>query len=300
MHYKTRTKSNELVTLEILNKRMNLSRNDKQYYLSLKKGYEGEMLFDSFTKNLQNKCLILNDLLLTVNHTTFQIDSLIIAHGKIYIYEVKNYSGDYYYEADKLFKKPQIEIINPLHQLGRNEAILQRLLFDLGFSLPINAFVVFINPSFTMYQAPFDNRFIFPTQIRNYLNDFNIKSAQITEKHVKLADELISLHQTDSLYKQIPTFNYKQLQKGITCSKCHSFAISVEQTTYVCQKCSHSEKISNAVIRCIEEFRILFPHKRLTTSIIHDWCREVSQPRIRRILLKNFKKVGSHRWSYYV
>ena len=84
---------------------MDLYSKDKQYYFSLKKGYEGEMLFDTFTEKLQCDCLVLNDLLFEVSNTTFQIDTLLIMHKKIYFYEVKYHEGDYYYEKDKLLKK---------------------------------------------------------------------------------------------------------------------------------------------------------------------------------------------------
>ncbi|MEH7225104.1 nuclease-related domain-containing protein [Bacillus sp. JJ1566] len=104
MLFKARNKSGELITLEILNKRSDLSSKDKQYFLNLKKGYEGELLFDSLTEKLQCECLILNDLLLEVNNTTFQIDSSIFIDGKIHSYEVKNFEGDYYYESNKLLK----------------------------------------------------------------------------------------------------------------------------------------------------------------------------------------------------
>lgn len=100
---------------------MNLSKQDKQYHYNLKKGYEGELLFDSLTKKLRCECLILNDLLLEVNLTTFQIDSLIITQGKLFYYEVKNQEGDYYYEADKFFRKTKIETANPLLQVQRGE-----------------------------------------------------------------------------------------------------------------------------------------------------------------------------------
>lgn len=67
-----------------------------------------------------------------MNNTTFQIDSLIITHEKVYLYEIKNYEGDYFYQADKLYKKPRFEIINPLHQLSRSKALLRhfRLYFQ--------------------------------------------------------------------------------------------------------------------------------------------------------------------------
>ncbi|MDY0394194.1 nuclease-related domain-containing protein [Virgibacillus halophilus] len=92
MLVKKRTKSKELFILELLNKRMNLERKEKQRYFNLKKGFEGEMRFDDFIEKLQCECLILHDLLLEVNHTMFQIDSLLIMQKQLYIYEIKKLS----------------------------------------------------------------------------------------------------------------------------------------------------------------------------------------------------------------
>src|SRR5690625_2881877 len=121
MLYISRTKPKKLTILELLNKRKKLTGKEKQHFLNLQKGYEGEVIFDKLTDKLKCECLILNDLLFEVNNTTFQIDSLIIVQGKILFYEVKNHEGDYYYQSDKLYKKPKFEIINPLHLLSRSE-----------------------------------------------------------------------------------------------------------------------------------------------------------------------------------
>lgn len=300
MFYKYRTKSNELIVLELLNRRMSLTNKVKQHYYSQKKGYEGEVMFDSFTKKLHCECLILNDLLFEIKNTTFQIDSLIITAAMIYFYEVKNFEGDYYYDSDKLFKKPELEVINPLHQLSRSESLLRQLFLNIGYNLPINAFIVFINPIFTLYQAPLDKPIIFPTQVKQHMTTLNKIPSKLTEKHKRMADHLLSLHITDSPYKQIPKYDYRQLRKGITCAKCHSFSVTLESRKLVCHECKNEELVADAVIRSVNEFRILFPNKRITTNIIHEWCQIIpSQKRIRRIISSNFNKVGDHRWSYY-
>lgn len=301
MPYKSRTESTELLILRFLNTRMTLSDKDKQHYFNLKKGYEGEVMFDSLTEKLQCEFLILNDLLLKINSTMFQIDTLIIISETIYFFEVKNYEGDYYYESDKLYKKPKSEIINPLHQLSRSESLLRQLLHNIGFNLPIDASIIFINPEFTLYQTPLNKPFIFPTQINRYLNKLNTTPSKLNGRHKMLADKLISLHIEDSPFKQLPSFDYDQLQKGITCQKCNSFSISVEGQKCVCKECGHEEMVPAAVMRSVEEFKLLFPNQKITTNVIHEWCKVVkSKKRIKRILEKNFKIAGVHRWSFYL
>ena len=300
MAYKPRTKPPELLILRSLNTRMDLSNNERQHYFNLKKGYEGEVMFDALTEKLQCECLILNDLLLKTNNTTFQIDSLIILSETIYFYEVKNYKGDYYYESDRIYKKTKSEIINPINQLSRSESLLRQSLHNLGYNLPIDASVVFINPEFTLYQTPLNKPFIFPTQVNRYLNKLNKIPSKLNEKHKMIADKLISLHIEDSPFKQLPSYDYDQLQKGITCLKCNSFAISVEGQKCVCKECRHEEVVATAVMRSVEEFKLLFPNQKITTSVIHDWSKVVkSKKRIKRILEKNFKISGVHQWSFY-
>lgn len=300
MLYKSRSKSAELLILNSLNARMNLPAKDKQHHYNLQKGHEGEVLFDSETSKLECECYTLNDLLLKQNNTTFQIDSLIIHSETIYLFEVKNFEGDYYYESDRLYKKPKSEITNPLNQLYRSESLLRQLLQNLGYNIPINASVVFINPAFTLYQTPLNKPFIFPTQINKYLKNLDSIPSRLNNKHKMLADQLISLHIKDSPFNQIPTYDYDQLQKGITCAKCTSLSISVEGKKCICTECGHEETFTTAVMRHVNEFQLLFPNRKITTNVIHDWCNKIKSKRIiSRILEKNFTKVGVHQWSYY-
>ncbi|THE12757.1 NERD domain-containing protein [Bacillus timonensis] len=300
MIYKHRTKPQELVVFEILNKRNELSSKDKQYYLYQKKGYEGELLFDSLTEKLQCDCLILNDLLLEVNNTTFQIDTLILIEGKIRTFEVKYYEGDYYYEATKLYKKPKHEVSNPIIQLNRCESLLSQLLRTHGCHLPIEASVVFNHPTFTLYQAPLNLQAILPTQLNNYMRALDTTPSKINEKQRRIADLLVSLHITKSPYSKVPSYRYGDLRKGITCKMCDSFSISIEGRNCKCEKCGHKELVADAVLRTVHEFTTLFPDQKITTNVVFEWCGgNPTKRKIQRILTSNFKSVGVRQWTYY-
>ncbi|WP_138419905.1 nuclease-related domain-containing protein [Aquibacillus sediminis] len=296
---KIRKKSKELIILESLNDRMSLPSKDKQHFHSLKKGYEGEVKFDTLTEKLQCDCIILNDLLLEINNTTFQIDTLIIFQEHVHLYEVKNYDGEYFFEQEKLYKKPNLEIINPLHQLSRSESLLRQLLLSLGFNPQINGSVVFINPNFNLYQSPLDQPILFQNQVKKHLGTLSVQPFKLTAKHKNLARKLASMHITNPKFEKLPTYDYDELRKGITCLKCHSFFVLVGKNSCSCENCGFIEPSTNAIKRSIEEFRILFPNKKITTKIIQDWCRVNSERKIRAVLLKNYSKIGEHRWTYY-
>ncbi|WP_066060206.1 nuclease-related domain-containing protein [Robertmurraya korlensis] len=300
MIYKSRSESSELQILEALNTRMGLIEKDKQHYLVLRKGYDGEVLFDSMTEKLDCDCLILNDLLLRINHTVFQIDALMITFDTVYFFEVKNYEGDYYYENEKWYVMNKTEVTNPLTQLSRSETLLRQLLQQLGCHSPINAKVIFINPEFSLFQAPLGKPLILPTQVKRFLKRLNTTSAKLSEKHRIIAEKLVSLHLTESPNTQLPSYLYDEVRKGITSHKCTSFFISVKGRSCLCHECGNKENVSLALMRCVKEYKLLFPKRRVTTIEIYLWCNEIiPKQRVRRFLEKNFKIVGIHQWAYY-
>jgi hypothetical protein len=68
MIIKQRYESLELLVYRILNQRMDLTPNQKNYYDHLEKGFEGEKLFDLYLEqNLTLDCHLLNYLLLECN-----------------------------------------------------------------------------------------------------------------------------------------------------------------------------------------------------------------------------------------
>lgn len=270
--YKVRTKSSELLLLESLSNRMTLAEKDQQHYLNLKKGYEGEVMFDSLTEKLNCECLILNDLLFQLNNTTFQIDTLIIISDSVYLYEVKNFDGDYYFDSNRFYKKPKYEYTNPLQQLERTESLLRQLFNSLGYKFNIEGLVIFINPEFSLFQAPLNKPFILPTQLRRYLAKLETNSAKVNGTHRILADKLISLHIEKSPYTQVPFYEYEKLKKGVTCAKCNSFSLIVERRSCACIDCGNVEKVTNAILRSVEEFKYLFPSRKITTNSIYEWC----------------------------
>lgn len=298
---KPRTEPPELSTFKILDIRMYLMRLDKQNYLNLKKGYEGEVMFDSMTENLQCDCLIINDLQIQVDNKPLQIDTLIITSESIYVFEVKNFFGDYFYESDRLYTKNTSEVYNPLLQLNRIETLLRQLLKKFGFNLPIVAKVIFINPEFTLYQAPMNLPFIFPTQINRYLKEMNQLPSNLKREHLILADRFISLHRKENPFSNLPNYNFDSLKKGLVCAVCSSFALIEEGLYVVCKQCRHKETAETSVLRNITEFKLLFPNEKITTNVIYEWCKPIkSKKRIQRILGKNFKTVGVRQWAYYV
>lgn len=301
MIVKPKKKSGELQILASLHNRMELPEKYKSRFFTLQKGYEGEVLFESYIEKLKNNHLVLNDLFLQVSSTSFQLDSVMITNEKIFLYELKNFEGDYFYDStkDRIYSKSK-EIQNPYSQAVKAETLLRQLLQNHGIQIPIDFYVVFVNPEFTLYNAPLDKPFIFPTQIHRYLEQFNNNSANKINKNRFIAEKLLSLHTSDSQFWQIPEYNYECLKKGVTCKVCNSFNLSIEGQSCVCLDCGNREGVSNAILRSIKEFITLFPKEKITKNKIFDWCNGVISSRtVLRILKSNFNMVGNSRSTYF-
>ncbi|RBP94721.1 nuclease-like protein [Cytobacillus firmus] len=112
----------------------------------------------------------INDLLLEVNNSYFQTDTLIISETMIHLLEIKNFQGDWHLDSDKLYTVTSgREYKNPIYQLKRSAALLQ----TLKQNYPVEASVVFINPEFTLYQAPMEQPIVLPTQVNRFMKDLN-------------------------------------------------------------------------------------------------------------------------------
>lgn len=298
--YKSRVEPTQLSILRALNARMELTKAEQRNLLNLKKGYEGEIQFDSWLQQLSCDCLVLNDLLLKSNNNLFQIDSLVIFNHAIYIFEIKNFSGEFYFQGDRLFQRGGHEINNPLLQVQRTESLLRQLLLKLEISIPVRAFTVFINPEFTLFQAPLDKAFLLFSQLNRYFKNLESEGSKLKELHQKLAEKLVNLQIHSNPYSQLPSYEYHQLQKGINCSACNSLSGTTRGFYYVCMDCQTKERFESAIIKNTLEFKLLFPNEKLTTSKIYDWCNfHISHKTIQRILERNFQKLEVRRWTYY-
>ncbi|MFC4799922.1 nuclease-related domain-containing protein [Neobacillus sp. GCM10023253] len=298
---KSRGVPKELLMLRALNPRMALADIDRRKYYSLEKGYQGEVMFDAITEGMKNNCIVVNDLLFKLKGKYFQTDTIIIFQKTIYLIDVKNFEGDYIYKSDPdRFCKNDTEIDDPILQLMRSESKLRQLLDEYRFNLPVESYVVHINPTFTLYIAPQNNHVILPTQLNRFIRKLENIPSNLNGGHQRLADLLISLDQGDYPNATKPTYTHEELKKGPYCSKCNSFSVSVGERKMVCNTCGCQEKLESAVLRCVGELRLLFPKFKITTNLVFEWCGGVfSKKMIRRVLKENYKLIGHGQWSFF-
>lgn len=105
------------------------------------------------------------------------------------------------------------------------------------------------------------------------MNKLNKKSGKLKDRHYKLVKKLVSLHLTKSPFTRFSDYTYEQLEKGIACRCGHSFMSVYNRDTLECKQCDRNENVEAAVMRNVEEFKLLFPDRRITTNGMYDWCK---------------------------
>ncbi|MEQ6378719.1 nuclease-related domain-containing protein [Bacillaceae bacterium S4-13-56] len=310
---KERCESDELQVLRSLDGRAELDEKDVRYLGNLVQGYEGEVWFDQYLGEwVSSDSALLCDLLLEVNHTHVQLDTLLVGTRRIYLFEVKNYEGDYVLDGDKMVTRSGIGVNNPFHQVSRAEQVLKRMLQQAGIQMAVESMVVFVNPGFYLYNAGRDLPAVFYPQLSRFFVDLNrglggslvgamSGGSGLVQKQERIVKQLLGKHIAKSPFSNVPSYSYNRLKKGVLCPKCGQFMTLPEGKFFLVCRCGCMEKVDSAVLRCVAELKLLFPDRRITTSTVYDWCGGVISSRtIVRVLKAHYKKVGDLRFSHYI
>lgn len=297
---KPRSESPELLILRALSPRKNFTEKEKQYYLGLEKGFEGELKFDIL---MDNDNPFLNDLLLEQNNSLFQIDSLGCSKDVLYLFDIKNFEGDFIVDGETWKTTNGTELKNPYHQLTRCETLFRKYLLERKLNFPIKSYLIFINPHFTLYNAPINPSIILPTQLDKFIEKLQMEMSNPGTKNTKLVEHILSDHRSGSPNPNLPKYEYGELRKGIFCVICSKMMIPAIDRLgkLICSSCAKVESLEAAVLRGVLEFEVLFPEKKVTTMGIYKWCDGIVSIRtILRILDMHYRKMGQGKSTYFV
>ena len=305
MLYKKREKSCKLLIMESLISRTDYSKEDYDECQKQVKGYEGECYFDTLIAGLTCDCLVLNDLLLEIHGTEFQIDVLVITAREILLYEVKNYGGEYLHKEGFLVSIPSGNSFHsPTERINRHTSLLQSLLEIHHLKMPIEPFVAFVHPEFMLYDTSTIQKVLMRATFPKHFRKLNTQSDSLSKRHYLLADKLCELSfQTNRYLKGVPEYTYETCKKGIICSECRQFIskIAPKSKTCTCLVCGNIERVSATISRHTLEYKRLFPERKVTVSNIYDWCGGVCPVRrIRSVLQKEYKPASVGRALHYV
>lgn len=124
---------------------------------------------------------------------------------------------------------------------------------------------------------------------------------KISDKQMVLGKKILSNQTSHYPNPFIPKYDYEELAKGVVCRSCQTLIKERNERLVICPVCGQREDVESAILRNIEEYRFLFPERKLTTVDLVNWCKLFDSPRtVHRVLARNYKRMGHGKYSHYV
>lgn len=256
----------------------------------LNNGFLGEQNFDDIIEPFvkTNNLIHIKDILFEYDEgeKEIQIDNIVIASDSCYIFEVKKYQfnlsiddrGFFYYEDGKEFTS-----LNT--QVEKQKGEVRQLLNDVGYPMPINHFIVFMNPDRTVFGLQRKHPVLTRATLTNFLEqkmrpnrkDYSYLEPGIEERRLE-----ISKHA--SFYK----IDLDLLKKGVYCTSCFNRMRRISRYYYSCYQCDSKITTLEAVKLLIRDLRLLNPKHKISSNLISRLSDgEISSSVIRKYRIKN-------------
>ena len=272
----------------------------EELYAIWKQGYIGEKEFSEIL-NEQKSETWLHDLQFK-NYNQVQLDFIVVTDEAIILFEIKNYTGDYYYENGKLFRSTGYVAKDLIHQFEVSDKTLKRIVKKYKIDRKVISYIVFINPTFTLYGDLRSRINILLYSELHKLKDMFGANFKYDE-NVWICKKLKSLHQpfiTSYLYFEKVEFS--KVIGGLKCISCNKIIEPSEifnVRKYVkCKKCGTISSRYSIVLQSLKELYLL-KGEPFSINEAEKWTG-VSNSAIKRILYKKFKRIGNYKNSKYV
>lgn len=281
-----------------MNDRDVLDNDQKQELYRLERGVAGEQIVRDYLEEFgQEDWVVLTNLWL-YEYGLFEIDCLLLTDTDIYLFEIKNYNGDFKYINSQCYFSEDVISHNPISQTQRCKVNLQNILAAAGIRLNVNAVLIF-----TGEHADID--------IQDYIEDLDVLTINQFRKLIyAIADtereklnsgqrklnhrrilQIIQRGKRKSPYqpKPLTVLEQAKLRKGIKCAKCGRFDLDTARAYLICS-CGLHEPREMAIVRTICEYGLInFDKDLIPSEVCAFFGGGISVKTIKRYLEKYFK-----------
>ena len=301
MFINERTKPHELIYYEALSARTSLMKKESAKFENVKKGYEGEMLYDQIFASIgHGNVLIYRDLFLGIDGSVTQYDTLIISDSGIISNEIKNFSGSVTVR-DGSWYRGNFSIPNDaFSQLNRAVGKLMELRNTSRSDFKVSGKLIFPNDNFTFHSDDQSdwNKIILRSGLRDYFRQFN-QSGIVTGNKAQYISRLISSTIVENPYFK-PEVDKTRLKFGLYCSRCGSFNLSKKRFHLTCNKCGSTECNETHLLRAMNDYKFLFYNQPMTRNSLLEFIDyEIPQYTVSRFVNKYCFQHKSGNTSHY-
>lgn len=219
-----------------------------------------------------------------------QMDIILVNPKFICILEVKNITGDLYFdEKTKQFYRITDGIKqgmrNPELQLLRNVKVLHRRLENLGLDLDVYGFIIFASRKGIVMEPPT----LFPALPIDAMCDFleRIEESSTTflkdeyiEKVTKIIDSGEPSIHDEELLERLNLIR-SEIIGGVRCQQCFNIGMIRMYSTWRCEKCGFNDR--HAHLPAIQEYQLIFG-REMTVKDVKWWLRIEDKHLVSRLL----------------
>ncbi|UOB20940.1 nuclease-related domain-containing protein [Macrococcus armenti] len=279
-----------------LEHRIHMEQEDYLKFVKYKKGYEGELKFFEMIEQLDGDFVVLWDINF-VRPVRVQYDFIIITSKNILHFDIKNYSGNYRYQNNRLISEHGKTDKDIFIQLDNANAYLNQLIAKYEIPQNLISKIIFINEDLNLTGFNGKDCVMFAHELNAVFN--YLKTCKgITQQMKNFADALIQMHDNEGIEKRIYYYNIDEMKLGLRCPKCRKIEMRrVPEKQYL--QCSCGYKISNhdAILAAYETLRLLGMKQIQRKDIVA--FTGISVRTVARYANKLFNKKSKHRGTYY-
>ncbi|RIN76933.1 nuclease-related domain-containing protein, partial [Mammaliicoccus sciuri] len=181
--------------LKAIEGRTNLNLDQRKELYINQTGLEGEMYFKAILDTIVDVKYVYNLEIGTSNH--IQIDFLVVSSTKIYIFEVKHYTGDWYFEENYIKCTNSLRYPSPHIQTNKIENKIQSIVNTHNLPREVETIIIFTNSHFNLHgKRPQNQAILLPQELSRVPQLIDTNNQEANQEILNIFKQYESIHST--------------------------------------------------------------------------------------------------------
>lgn len=285
--------------LKAIEGRTNLNIDQRKELYINQSGLEGEMYFKAILDTIVDVQYLYNLEIGTSNH--IQIDFLVVSSTKIYIFEVKHYTGDWYFEEEYIKCTNSLRYPSPHIQTNKIENNIQSIVNTHNIPRVIETFIIFTNSHFNLHgKRPQNQAILLPQELSIVPHLIDTNHQEANQEILNIFKQYESIHST--FYQKDINILEDKVASGLRCPNCRKlFTITYKknQHNYTCCYCKKQLGFEELIYFNLKELFII-KRKPFDFNEAQAWCDPIPKHTVRRVCNKYFKNTNMRNKKFYL
>lgn len=285
--------------LKAIEGRTNLNLEQRKELYINQTGLEGEMYFKAILDTIVDVKYVYNLEIGTSNH--IQIDFLVVSSTKIYIFEVKHYTGDWYFEEDYIKCTNSLRYPSPYIQTNKIENKIQSIVNTHNLPRQVETIIIFTNSHFNLHgKRPQNQAILLPQELSRVPQLIDTNNQEANQEILNIFKQYESIHST--FYQKDINILEDKVASGLRCPNCRklfTIAFKKNKHNYRCCYCRKDLGYEELIYFNIKELFII-KRKPFDFKEAKAWCYSIPIHTVRRVCNKYFKNTNMRNKKFYL